>query len=202
MCMRAVLCVHYFALSITLHRNFMPIKQSEAFDGGSISKAVLSARSCIALAQWVKNVVPMSHHLAFFIQQLFGSAVILLLTAMHTQDGPASNYAIHEAASCIDVISEWEGHWPGATKCKELLNDLITTARNATQTRRSAAGIQDESQNRVIRRKPKRSKSRGPASMRMSQGSISLPPSFGLDSALTAEGTCAPSIQIQPLTDF
>ena len=94
-------------------------------------KSVHSARSCIRLAPSVKNVVPSSHHLALFIQHLFSSAVIILLYAMHIPDRDAANAAMLEAESCIGVVSAWEGIWPGAKKCRELLGDLALTARDA-----------------------------------------------------------------------
>lgn len=129
--MGAVLCSHYYSILTTLHRNFLPLSQSP-FQGVSNSiKAVHTARSCIRLAPSVKNVVPQSHHLAFFIQHLFSSAVIILLYAMHISDKEAANAAMAEAESCMGVVSAWEGIWPGARKCRELLSDLSGTAREA-----------------------------------------------------------------------
>lgn len=130
--MGAVLCSHYYSILTTLHRNFLPVTQSQWLaPTNSSTKAVHSARSCIRLAPSVRNVVPYTHHLAFFIQHLFSSAVILLLYAMHIPDKNAARAAINEAESCFDVISAWEGRWPGARKCRELLVDLTATAKAA-----------------------------------------------------------------------
>lgn len=129
--MGAVLCSHYYSILTTLHRNFLPISQSNYTGQASSLKAVHSARSCIRLAPSVKNVVPSSHHLALFIQHLFSSAVIILLYAMHIPDKDAAHAAMLEAESCMGVVSGWEGIWPGARKCKELLSDLANTARDA-----------------------------------------------------------------------
>ena len=129
--MGAVLCSHYYSILTTLHRNFLPLSQSQFIGSTSSLKALHTARSCIRLAPSVKNVVPSSHHLAFFIQHLFSSAVIILLYAMHISDRDAARAAMTEAESCIGVVAAWEGTWPGARKCRELLSDLASTARDA-----------------------------------------------------------------------
>ncbi|KAL0580770.1 hypothetical protein V5O48_001235 [Marasmius crinis-equi] len=130
--MGAVLCSHYYSVLTTLHRNFIPVKRSDQLvTPKSTAKAVSSARSCIRLAPSMKNVVPPSHHLAFFIQHLFSSAVILLLYAMHTPDTRAARAAMDEAKTSLDALQSWEGQWPGARKCRELLVDLTNTANEA-----------------------------------------------------------------------
>lgn len=129
--MGAVLCSHYYSILTTLHRNFLPIAPNPHLGATASLKAVHTARACIRLAPSVKNVVPSSHHLAFFIQHLFSSAVIILLYAMHISDKESARSAMAEAESCFDVITAWEGIWPGARKCKELLQDLANTAREA-----------------------------------------------------------------------
>ncbi|KAL5527321.1 hypothetical protein ACEPAG_6112 [Sanghuangporus baumii] len=143
--MGAVLCSHYYSILTTLHRNFLPLKGSQFAGLASSLKAVHTARSCIRLAPSVKNVVPSSHHLAFFIQHLFSSAVIILLYAMHISDRDAANAAMAEAESCLGVVSSWEGTWPGARKCRELLSDLAITARDAINKGPVVARSQDAS---------------------------------------------------------
>ncbi|PPQ77711.1 hypothetical protein CVT25_011146 [Psilocybe cyanescens] len=129
--MGAVLCSHYYSVLTTLHRNLLPVKLEQPVTPKSTVKAVSSARSCIRLAPSMKHVVPPSHHLAFFIQHLFSSAVIVLLYAMHASEPRAANAAMEEAKSTLTALESWEGQWPGARKCKELLTDLINTATEA-----------------------------------------------------------------------
>jgi hypothetical protein len=112
-----------------LHRNLLPVRRGQPPAPRSSAKAVSSARTCIRLAPFIKNVVPPSHHLAFFIQHLFTSAVIILLYAMHVADPGAANSAMEEVQSCLAALGSFEGHWPGAQKVKELLVELMTTAR-------------------------------------------------------------------------
>ncbi|KAK2466519.1 hypothetical protein APHAL10511_002161 [Amanita phalloides] len=129
--MGAVLCSHYYSVLTTLHRNFLPVRRDQMVTAKSTAKAVSSARSCIRLAPSMKHVVPSSHHLAFFIQHLFSSAVILLLYAMHVPDPRAASAAMEEAKSTLSALESWEGQWPGARKCKELLIELTDTATEA-----------------------------------------------------------------------
>jgi len=129
--MGIVLCSHYYCIVTTLHRSFIPVGRDQMVTPKSTAKAVSSARSCIRLASSMKHVVPSSHHLAFFIQNLFSSAVILLLYAMHSNDVRAANQAMEEAKSTLTALEDWEGTWPGARKCKELLTDLVMTTNDA-----------------------------------------------------------------------
>ena len=129
--MGAALCSHYYSVLTALHRNLLPVRRGQPPAPLSSAKAVSSARTCIRLAPFVKNVVPPSHHLAFFIQQLFSSAVIVLLYAMHVPDPDAANTAMEEVQSCLGALESWEGIWPGARKVKGLLIELVTTAREA-----------------------------------------------------------------------
>lgn len=129
--MGAVLCSHYYSVLTTLHRNLLPVKHDQPVTAKSTIKAVSSARSCIRLAPSMKHVVPPSHHLAFFIQHLFSSAVIVLLYAMHASDPRAASAAMDEARSTLVALESWEGQWPGARKCKELLIELVNTAKEA-----------------------------------------------------------------------
>ena len=46
----------------------------------------------------------------------------------------ASQAALDEARSCLAVLESWEGFWPGARKCKELLEDLTGKASEAIRT--------------------------------------------------------------------
>jgi hypothetical protein len=127
----AVLCSHYYSVLTTLHRNFLPGKRDQPVAAKSTAKALSSARSCVRLAPSMKNVVPSSLHSTFFLQNLFSSAVIILLYAMHVADAKASSAAMDEVKDCLYAIESWEGSWPGARKCKELLLDLTNTASEA-----------------------------------------------------------------------
>jgi hypothetical protein len=129
--MGAVLCSSWYAVRITLHRNFLPVKRNykPSPASNSISKAINAARSCIFLAPSIKSAVPPSHHLAFFIQYLFSAAVIILLCAIHASDENGQARAMQEAQGCVNSLTELEGVWPGAKKCRVLLTELASMTK-------------------------------------------------------------------------
>ncbi|KAG8858883.1 hypothetical protein FRC20_011924 [Serendipita sp. 405] len=122
----AVLCTSYYAVLITLHRNFLPTRRNMIHPVGSSSvpKAVCASRSCIFLATSMKPAIPPSHHLAVFVQSLFSSAIIILLVVMHATDKAAASIAMSEVDNCVKSLEALESTWPGASKCKELLREL------------------------------------------------------------------------------
>lgn len=129
----SILASSYYAILITLHRKSLSPRRmgpSPAAPGfNSVPKAVQSARACIRLAPSAKDVIPPSHHLAFFIQFLSTSAVIVLLFAMHAPDEAAAATAMGEVQGSLTVLRALEGRWPGARKCTELLESLVEVAR-------------------------------------------------------------------------
>jgi hypothetical protein len=143
--MGAALCSHYYSVLTALHRNLLPVRRGQPPAPRSSSKAVSSARTCIRLAPFIKNVVPPSHHLAFFIQHLFSSAVIILLYAMHVPDPSAANSAMEEVQSCLLALTSFEGHWPGAQKVKELLVELVNTTREAVLSNQATNATANDS---------------------------------------------------------
>ncbi|KAJ7499149.1 fungal-specific transcription factor domain-containing protein [Mycena latifolia] len=211
--MGAVLCSHYYSVLTTLHRNLLPVKRDQPVTAKSTVKAVSSARSCIRLAPSMKNVVPPSHHLAFFIQHLFSSAVILLLYAMHSSEPRAASAAMDEAKSSLGALESWEGHWPGARKCKELLMELTNTAteavaksgsdnppptpsavpvmsgrerrRSVTVTTGSGSGS-GSGTGRVVKNKPRRNQSRDPGTSTRRLAAVSP---YRVDSAQRARSS-------------
>lgn len=143
----AILCSTYYAILITLHRNFLPTRRNVRLSWNpsshSVGKAVGAARSCIFLAQSIKDVIPRSHSIAFFIQYLFSAAVIVLLCLMHATDEGAAQTALGEVDACLNCLESLEDSWPGAKRCKELLQDLQVAAKETMKNiraRRAAVG--------------------------------------------------------------
>lgn len=129
----SILASSYYAVLITLHRKSLSprrIIRSHPLSGStSAAKAVQSARACIRLAPTAKDIIPSSHHLAFFVQFLSTSAVIDLLFAMHAPDENMGNTAMNEVQEALTALRTLEGQWPGAQKCTELLESLVEIAR-------------------------------------------------------------------------
>lgn len=121
--MGAVLCSSYYAVLITLHRKVMPTRTTQGNTSStSFAKAVAAARSCIMLAPSIKDAIPASHHLSFFIQYLFSSAVIILLCVINSNpDESAASTVMAEVDNCITALGTQQGRWPGAGRCKSIL---------------------------------------------------------------------------------
>lgn len=129
--MSAVLCSTYYAVLITLHRNFLPTRRNmmQYVGSTSVPKAVCASRSCIFLATSMNPAIPPSHHLAVFVQSLFSSAIIILLVVMHATERAAADIAMSEVENCVNALETLQSIWPGASKCKELLIELAQITR-------------------------------------------------------------------------
>ncbi|KAG8820684.1 hypothetical protein FRC17_010075 [Serendipita sp. 399] len=140
--MSAVLCSSYYAVLITLHRNFLPTRRNimHTVGSSSVPRAVSASRSCIYLATSMKPAIPPSHHLAVFVQSLFSSAIIILLVVMHATDKAAASIAMSEVDNCVNSLEASESLWPGASKCKEVLKELAqVTSANLAKVDKSKA---------------------------------------------------------------
>ena len=126
-----ILCSSYYSALITLHRNFLPTKRKGIPNPNwaSVPKAVFASRSCILLSDATKDAIPRSHHLAFFVQALFSAAVIILLCARFATVESAARTASQEVNTALVCLAALESAWPGAKKCKELLQELVEATR-------------------------------------------------------------------------
>jgi hypothetical protein len=129
----------YYAILITLHRKSLSLRRTGRHShmpvSASTSKAVQSARACIRIAPSTKDVIPPSHHLAFFVQFLLTSAVIVLLFAMYAPDEASAASAMSEVQVSLTTLQALEGQWPGARKCRELLQGLVEVAHGMMMNR-------------------------------------------------------------------
>lgn len=103
-------------------------------------KAVFASRSCILLSLTTKEAIPRSHHLAFFTQALFSAAVIILLCARFATVESAARTASEEVNTALVCLDGLEGAWPGARKCKELLQELVEATRQAMRVQVPGVG--------------------------------------------------------------
>ncbi|EJT97573.1 hypothetical protein DACRYDRAFT_119248 [Dacryopinax primogenitus] len=128
--MAAILCTSYYAILISLHRVFLPTSRRHGpTQSVSIAKAVSASRNCILLAKALRNIIFPSHHLAFFVQYLFSSAVILCLCIMRLMDETQSKQSMAEVTQCIQCLHDLESSYPGAKKCRDLLIKLFEVSK-------------------------------------------------------------------------
>jgi len=130
----AVLSNSYFAILITLHRNFLPPnpdfpRPKPPPSSQSLSHCVEAARSVIHIAANQRTLVPPSHHLAVACQHLWSSAVILLLCEVQAREQVVVDAVGSHVESCRKSLQALEPVWPGSRKLKELLNDVELRAK-------------------------------------------------------------------------
>lgn len=130
----AVLSNSYFAVLITLHRNFLPSnpdypRPKPPPSSQSLSHCVDAARSVIHVASQSRVLVPPSHHLAVFCQFLWSSAVILLLCEVQAKDQVVIEAVAGKVQSCRRALQDLEPVWPGSKKLRELLDDVENRAK-------------------------------------------------------------------------
>ncbi|KZO93208.1 hypothetical protein CALVIDRAFT_540196 [Calocera viscosa TUFC12733] len=168
--MAAILCTSYYAILISLHRVFLPTSRRHALQAvsTSVAKAVSASRNCILLAKALRNIIFPSHHLAFFVQYLFSSAVILCLCIMRLMDENAIKQSMPEVMQCIQCLHDLEVVYPGAKKCRELLTQLFevtkeTAARRAEKDKHAHHHVQRRGSMRKTRRHSNKTGSSSPS---------------------------------------
>ncbi|WVR07769.1 hypothetical protein IAU60_004812 [Kwoniella sp. DSM 27419] len=130
----ATLSCSYFAILITLHRNFLPSnpdypRPKPPPSSQSLARCVDAARSVIHIASQTRTQVPSSHHLAVYCQYLWSSAVILLLCEVQARDQVVMEAVGSHVESCRRSLQALEPVWPGSRKLKELLVDVANRAK-------------------------------------------------------------------------
>ncbi|WWD03563.1 hypothetical protein V865_001617 [Kwoniella europaea PYCC6329] len=134
----AILSNSYFAVLITLHRNFLPSnpdypRPKPPPSSQSLARCVEAARSVIHIASQSRTLVPPSHHLAVYCQYLWSSAIILLLCEVQAKDQLVIETVGSHVESCRRTLQTLEPVWPGSRKLKELLNDVASRAKEVGQ---------------------------------------------------------------------
>ena len=91
------------------------------------------------------QMLPTSHHLAFAVQYITLSGVLLLRCFAYSQT-ELVEAVIADAEKCVKLLEGMEGIWNGAKRCREIVSDLLVvvktrhygglSALNAIQTTR------------------------------------------------------------------
>ncbi|WWD18291.1 hypothetical protein CI109_102741 [Kwoniella shandongensis] len=132
----AVLSNTYFAILITLHRDFLPSNPNISRPGPppppnahSVSRCLQAARSFIHSAATQRVLVPPSHHVALTCQYLWSSGIILLLCRVQATDQVIVEAIDPLFDSCKRSLEALEPVWPGSRKLRKLLLDADNRAR-------------------------------------------------------------------------
>lgn len=74
-------------------------------------------------------MLPTSHHLAFAVQYITLSGVLLLRCVAYGSQAGLVEAIIVDAEKCVDLLEGMEEIWSGAKRCKEIVSDLLVVVR-------------------------------------------------------------------------
>jgi len=74
-------------------------------------------------------MLPTSHHLAFAVQYITLSGVLLLRCVAYRSQASLVEAAIADAEKCVELLEGMEGIWNGAKRCKEIVSDLLVVVK-------------------------------------------------------------------------
>ncbi|KAL3479488.1 fungal-specific transcription factor domain-containing protein [Aspergillus californicus] len=113
-------------LTIPLAAHYTPGIQPDDLDLSSSlanpsTECINAARSCIQAAELIRERVPPSHHLAFCVQYLTISG-ILLLSMTDEDKAPA---LLPDVKNALRFLGDLEAIWPGASRSRLILDKLL-----------------------------------------------------------------------------
>ena len=74
-------------------------------------------------------MLPTSHHLAFAVQYITLSGVLLLRCVVYGNQEGLVEAVIVDAEKCVELLEGMEGIWNGAKRCKEIVSDLLVVVK-------------------------------------------------------------------------
>ncbi|KAF8922155.1 fungal-specific transcription factor domain-containing protein [Mucidula mucida] len=122
----------YYSATINLHRPFIPNPRdsyASTSSEASLTKCVSAARACIRIGDMVQTTLPASHHLAYAVQQVCLSGVILLRVVTRVTDAALVTAILADAEKCASILEGLQEVWSGAKRCKEIVNELLVVVK-------------------------------------------------------------------------
>lgn len=74
-------------------------------------------------------MLPTSHHLAFAVQYITLSGVLLLRCVAYGNQADLLEAVIVDAEKCVKLLEGMEGIWNGASRCREIVSDLLIVVK-------------------------------------------------------------------------
>ena len=75
------------------------------------------------------QMLPTSHHLAFAVQYITLSGVLLLRCVAYGHQAGLVKAVIVDAEKCVELLEGMEEIWNGARRCKEIVSDLLVVVK-------------------------------------------------------------------------
>ncbi|KAF9040392.1 hypothetical protein BDZ89DRAFT_1090289 [Hymenopellis radicata] len=114
----------YYSATINLRTSALP-----SFEDSSLTKCVSAARACIRIGEMVHTTLPTSHHLAYAVQQVCLSGVILLRVVTRVTDAALVTAILADAEKCAGILEGLQEVWSGAKRCKEIVSELLVVVK-------------------------------------------------------------------------
>ncbi|KAJ7590742.1 fungal-specific transcription factor domain-containing protein [Mycena floridula] len=119
----------YYSSIINLHRPFIPDQLTTSSDLTSFGHCLTAARSCIKIGELTQQILPTSHHLAFAVQYITLSGVLLLRSVLYVDQPNLVSAIIQDAEKCIGILERMEEVWPASRRCREIVSDLLVVVK-------------------------------------------------------------------------
>ncbi|THV05382.1 hypothetical protein K435DRAFT_961147 [Dendrothele bispora CBS 962.96] len=119
----------YYSAIINLHRPFIPDQSYTPSDLTSLIQCISAARSCIRIGEITQEMLPASHHLAFAVQYITLSAILLLRSIAYVNHPDLLSSIFSDAERCILILKGTETISPASKRCREIVTDLLVVVR-------------------------------------------------------------------------
>ncbi|KAL4759037.1 fungal specific transcription factor domain-containing protein [Aspergillus foveolatus] len=131
------------ATSLSNFRNFSPTLANPS------AECINAARSCIQAAELIRERVAPSHYLAFCVQYLTISGIMLLSMA----DDDTSPTLLPDVENALRFLGDLEAIWPGASRSRLILDRLLQSPRPQPRARGSMGrGMSNEGEGENVDR--------------------------------------------------
>ncbi|KAJ3936890.1 MAG: fungal-specific transcription factor domain-containing protein [Lentinula lateritia] len=159
----------YNSAKINLHRPFIPDRLTSSSDHSSWTRCLAAARSCIRIGEITQEMLPASHHLAFAVQYITLSAVLLLRSTAYVNQPELFSTIISDAETAVKSLEGMEGIFPASKRCKEIVASLLSVVRvklyggpSAIEALQATQRMQEEPQQESLSAGVKRKRSEDP----------------------------------------
>ncbi|KAK7471016.1 hypothetical protein VKT23_002429 [Stygiomarasmius scandens] len=119
----------YYSSIIFLHRPFIPDQPFIPSDLTSLVQCISAARSCIRIGEITQEMLPASHHLAFAVQYITLSAILLLRSIAYVNQPDLLSSIFSDAEKCILILERMETVFPASKRCREIVTDLLVVVK-------------------------------------------------------------------------
>ncbi|KAL4820694.1 fungal-specific transcription factor domain-containing protein [Aspergillus spinulosporus] len=124
------LAAHY-AQGLTTATSFSNLRDLSSTLDNPSAECINAARSCIQAAELIRERVAPSHYLAFCVQYLTISGILLLSMA----DDDNSPALLPDVRNALKFLGDLEAIWPGASRSRLILDKLLQSPRPQPRAR-------------------------------------------------------------------